>query len=178
MGVIPSHSIGRSIESNSVTWFLKRGNGAWPRTRIWSPMRRLYWRRTSLKRNQYRVCTQARTNNLTKNVDTQEMIREIVEESKKESPSTMIELSSLTIRKDVKNNPGIEKKLHKLSLKMKSLAKELSIGWMDKDGARAPASGRGMAGAGRGYWPGHFQNFSIYFANPGQPRPSSSVFMI
>ena len=26
----------------------------------------------------------------------------------------------------------------------------------------------GMAGgAGRGYWPGHFQNFSIYFANPG-----------
>ena len=24
-------------------WFLKRGNQAWLRTRIWSPMRRLYW---------------------------------------------------------------------------------------------------------------------------------------
>ena len=28
VGVMASHSIGRSIESNSVTWFLKRGNRA------------------------------------------------------------------------------------------------------------------------------------------------------
>ena len=36
----------------------------------------------------------------------------------------------------------------------------------EKGGARTPASGRG-------YWPGHFQNFSAYFASPGQPRPST-----
>ena len=44
---MPSHSLGRSFESNSVTWFLKRRNRAWLRSRIRSPMRRLYWRRTS-----------------------------------------------------------------------------------------------------------------------------------
>eukprot|EP00112_Aurelia_sp_Birch-Aquarium-sp1_P003980 Seg1450.32 transcript_id=Seg1450.32/GoldUCD/mRNA.D3Y31 product="hypothetical protein" protein_id=Seg1450.32/GoldUCD/D3Y31 len=77
------------------------------------------------------VVIHAGTNDLTKNVDTQEMIRDLVEESKQESPTTKIVLSSLTIRKDVKNNPGIEQKLHKLNLKMKNLAKELSIGWMD-----------------------------------------------
>ena len=48
---------------------------------------------------------------------------------------------------------------------------------MQAEWRRVPAP-RPLAGAGRGYWPGHFQNFSIYFANPGQPRPSSSVFMI
>ena len=90
------------------------------------------------------VITHAGTNDLTKNVDTQEMIREIVEESKKESPSKMIVLSSLTIRKDVKNNPGIEKKIHKLNLKMKNLAKELSIGWMDDSNIDASCLGFSM----------------------------------
>ena len=90
------------------------------------------------------VIIHAGTNDLTKNVDTQEMIREIVEEAKKESPSTRIVLSSLTIRKDVKNNPGIEKKLHKLNLKMKNLAKELSIGWMDNSNIDASCLGFSM----------------------------------
>ena len=56
----------------------------------------------------------------------------------------MIVLSSLTIRKDVKNNPGIEKKLHKLNLKMKNLAKELSIGWMDNSNIDASCLGFSM----------------------------------
>ena len=72
------------------------------------------------------------------------MIREIVEESKKELPSTRIVLSSLTIRKDVKNNPGIEKKLHNLNLKKKNLAKELSIGWMDNSNIDASCLGFSM----------------------------------
>ena len=77
------------------------------------------------------VIIHAGRNDITKHVDTQKMIRDIVEEAKKESPWTKIILSSLATGKDIKNNPGIEKKFLKLNLKIKNLANELSIEWMD-----------------------------------------------
>ena len=62
VGVMPSHYIGRSIESSSMTWFLKKGNRGWLRTGIWSPMRRLYTGGEPLWKEISGVCTQATKN--------------------------------------------------------------------------------------------------------------------
>ena len=72
------------------------------------------------------------------------MIRVIVEEANKESPSTKIILSSLTIRKDVKKNAEIEKKVHRLNLTMKNLATDLTIGWTDNSNIDEPCLGFSM----------------------------------
>ena len=87
--------------------------------------------RPVIRQKQDSVIIHAGTNDLTNNIDTQKMTRVIVEEVNKESPSTKIILSSLTIRKDVKKNAGIGKKIHRLNLTMKNLAKEPTIGWTD-----------------------------------------------
>ena len=70
------------------------------------------------------------TNDITNNVDTEEMLQTLVNDVKKESPDTEIAISGLVTRKD---KPGIEKKVSSLKSCLKNLCARSQLYFIEND---------------------------------------------
>ena len=70
------------------------------------------------------------TNDITNNVDTEEMLQTLVNDVKKESPDTEIAISGLVTRKD---KPGIEKKVSSLNTCLKNLCARSQLYFIEND---------------------------------------------
>ena len=74
------------------------------------------------------------TNDITNNVDTEEMLQTLANDVKKESPDTEISISELVNRKDIEENrEGIEKKVANLNSRLKNLCARNQLYFIEND---------------------------------------------